>query len=67
MPFSSSTWIGLLQNFQAEKALRKVDTFSEDTKIFFFSFPKKKTFHAVQTHYVTQLLIHHARGLASYY
>ena len=66
MPFSSSTWIGLWQNFQAEKALAKVDTFSEDTKIFFF-FSKKKAFHAVQTHYVTQLLIHHARGLASYY
>ena len=38
------------------QALTKVDTFSKDTKMF-FSFAK--TFHAVQSHYVTQIQIHH--------
>ena len=44
------TRIGLLQNMQTVKELTKVDNFS---KVTFFL---KKTFHAVQSHYVTQLL-----------
>ena len=51
LSLSSSTWIGLLQNLKTVKALTKVDNFSKNAKIFFFLF--EKTFHDVQSHYVT--------------
>ena len=44
------------------KALTKVNNFSKYTKIFFLFWKKKKTFHLVWGHYVTQLLIHHYKS-----
>ena len=56
---SFSTWIGLLQNLLAVKSLTKIDNFSKDICIPKCAFLLQKTSHVVQSHYVTQLPIHH--------
>ena len=53
---SSSTQIGLLQNLRTVKELKKVDIFLKIPKCFFLL---QKTFHTVQSHYVTQIPIYY--------
>ena len=56
LSLSSSTWIGLLQNLKTVKALTKVDNFSKNDKIFFFSFRKNISW---RTESLCDFLIHH--------